>query len=408
MSSKLEKLRVLLLDDDQFILEFVTELLKDLGVDEVLVAQDGMAGLNVLSEQVSDIDLLICDIEMPEMDGIEFLRNIASQKYCGNIALFSGIDADLLRAAERFAKVSGLKVLGTLSKPVSLGALATILERVSHQEQQPVVTKRFVQSPNRESRFNLEDVRKAIAEETFDVFYQPKVTVPDGEIVGFESLARWIHSEYGFIPPDQFIPLIEQTPGLIDEFTGLILKKSVRQLSQWLDQGLDLKAAVNISMENLNRYDLPEIFSQTLQAFNVPTKKVMLEITESKLSRDYALSLDILTRLRIKGFGLSIDDFGTGYATMETLNNLPFTELKIDRMFVNGAVSDASARAIVESSVRLAKEFGLNVVAEGVETEEELELITELGCAEAQGYYFSKPVPAHEFVQLKNLHVSNQ
>ena len=195
---------------------------------------------------------------------------------------------------------------------------------------------------------------------------------------------------------------------MIDEFTQLILKKSVKQLAQWLDQGLDLKAAVNISMENLNRYDLPEIFAKTAQAFNVPLKKIMLEITESKLSKDYALSLDILTRFRIKGFGLSIDDFGTGYATMETLNNLPFTELKIDRMFVNGAVNDASARAIVESSVRLAKEFGLNIVAEGVETEEELELIGKLGCIEAQGYYFSKPVPADEFVQLKSLHVSNR
>jgi len=407
MSNRLGKIRVLLLDDDSFILDFVAELLKDLGVDEVLVAQDGMAGLSVISEQVSDIDLLICDIEMPEMDGIEFLRNIASQKYCGNIALFSGIDADLLRAAERFAKVSGLKVLGTLSKPVSLGALATILERVSYQEPQPVVTKRFVQSP-KECKFNLEDVRKAIAEETFDVFYQPKVTVPDGKIVGFESLARWIHPEYGFIPPDQFIPLIEQTPGMIDEFTLLILKKAVHQLAQWRNMGLDLKAAVNISMENLNRYDLPEIFAQIVQEANVPIKKVMLEITESKLGRDYALSLDILTRLRIKGFGLSIDDFGTGYATMETLNNLPFTELKIDRMFVSGTVSDVSARAIAESSVRLAKEFGLNVVAEGVETEDELSFIAELGCGEAQGFYFSKPLPAQEFVQLKNLHVSNQ
>ncbi|MCB1935686.1 MAG: EAL domain-containing response regulator [Nitrosomonas sp.] len=404
--SSLQKIRVLLLDDDQFILDFVSELLRDLGVDEVLVAQDGMAGLNVLSEQVADIDLLICDIEMPEMDGIEFLRNIASQNYCGNIALFSGIDADLLRAAERFAKVSGLRVLGTLSKPVSLGALATILERVSHPELLSAV-KKPIQPPD-DSKFNLEDVRKAIVDEAFEVYYQPKVTVSDGKIVGFESLARWIHPHYGFIPPDQFIPLIEQTPGLIDEFTQLILKKSVKQLAQWLDQGLDLKAAVNISMENLNRYDLPEIFAKTAQAFNVPLKKIMLEITESKLSKDYALSLDILTRFRIKGFGLSIDDFGTGYATMETLNNLPFTELKIDRMFVNGAVNDASARAIVESSVRLAKEFGLNIVAEGVETEEELELIGKLGCIEAQGYYFSKPVPADEFVQLKSLHVSNR
>ena len=391
-------MRVLLLDDDRFTLDFVNSLLRDLGVAEVLIAHNGVAGLSVLAEQVSDIDLLICDIEMPEMDGIEFLRHIANRDYNGNIVLFSGIDADLLRAAERFARVSGLNVLGKLTKPVTLGALADMLERAMDPEHMPVHKARVRQFGD--SRIITEDVGQALAEKAFKIYYQPKVKVSTLLVTGFESLVRWEHPQYGFVPPDEFIPIIEQVPGLMDEFTLLVLKTAVRQLSHWRQRGLDLKASVNISMENLNRPDLPEIFEQIVLAANVPVNKIILEVTELRFGRNFALCLDILTRLRIKGFGLSIDDFGTGYATMETLNNLPFTELKIDRMFVNSAINDNLARAILKTSIRLGRAFGLNVVAEGVETIEELELVTQMGCNEAQGYYFAKPVPHEVFVHL--------
>ncbi|MCB1984206.1 MAG: EAL domain-containing response regulator [Burkholderiales bacterium] len=392
-------MRVMLLDDDRFMLDFVSELLKELGVDEVLRVQDGKTGLEVLSEQVKEIDLLICDIEMPKMDGIEFLRHIANRKYCGNIVLFSGIDADLLKAAERFAKVSGLQVLGTLPKPVTLGALAAVMEKLA----QGVTVTHHNGTQSSKLRIDVNDIRNALLNDEFSVFYQPKVVVSDFRTNGFESLARWRHAQIGFIPPDEFIPVIEQTEGLMDEFTLIILRKSVHQLALWLDQGLDLKASVNISMENLNRHDLPEIFEEVVRTARVPRNRVVLEITEGKLGKDFALCLDILTRLRIKGFGLSIDDFGTGYATMETLNNLPFTELKIDRVFVNAAVSDPSSRAIVESSINLGKEFGLNIVAEGVENQTEWDLVAGLGCTEVQGYFISKPLPHEEFSQLNGL-----
>lgn len=394
-----KEMRVLLLDDDRFMLDFVSELLTELGVNEVLMARDGIAGLDVMSAQVKEIDLLICDIEMPGMDGIEFLRHIASRKYCGNIVLLSGIDTDLLKAAERFAKVSGLRVLGTLPKPITLGALASMMEKLA----QGVTMSEHEGERSNECPIGVDDVRKALLNDEFSVFYQPKVVVSDFRTTGFESLARWRHAQIGFIPPDEFIPIIEQAEGLMDEFTLMILKKSVRQLALWLDRGLDLKASVNISMENLNRHDLPEIFEEVVHTANVAKNRIVLEITEGKLGKDFALCLDILTRLRIKGFGLSIDDFGTGYATMETLNNLPFTELKIDRIFVNAAVSDPSSRAIVESSINLGKEFGLNIVAEGVENQTEWDLVAGLGCTEVQGYFISKPLPHDEFSQLNGL-----
>jgi len=389
---KEKNIRVLVLDDDKFMLEFVSHLLRELGVSEVFVAEDGKAGLFVLSAQVAVVDLLICDIEMPGMDGIEFLRNIADQKYGGKIVLFSGIDADLLRATERLAIVRGLNVIGTLAKPVTVGSLATILEQLALPIRKNVDPSRIRQI------FDVEEIKQALIADHIDIFYQPKIAVSSGRVTSVECLARWRHVQYGYVSPDNFISIIEQS-GLINDFTRSILKKSAQQLDLWLQQGLDLKISVNVSMENLDRFNLPEIYEEAVHDCNVPIDRVILEITESKLGENFSQSLDILTRIRLKGFGLSFDDFGTGYATMETLKYMPFTELKVDRIFAHGAAEDPATRAILESSIKLGKVFGLNVVVEGIETQADCELVAELGCDEIQGYFIAKPMLPNEFIQ---------
>ncbi len=378
-----KQIRVLVLDDDKFMLEFVSHLLRELGVNEVLVAEDGKAGLFVLSAQVTAVDLLICDIEMPGMDGIEFLRNIADQSYSGKIVLFSGVDPDLLKATERLANVRGLNVIGTLAKPVTVGSLATILEQLAS----PV--RRNIDPARMRQILNVEEIKQALLADHFDLFYQPKVAVSSGHVTSVECLARWRHAHYGYVSPDSFIPVIEQC-GLINEFTRRILTKSAQQLDVWLQQGLDLKISVNVSMENLDRFNLPEIYEKAVGDCNVPIDRVTLEITESKLGKDFAQTLDILTRIRLKGFGLSIDDFGTGYSSMETLKHMPFTELKVDRIFAHGAAEDLATRAMLESSIKLGRVFGLNVVVEGIEIKADYELATALGCDEIQGYLIMK------------------
>jgi len=385
-------IRVLVVDDDKFMLEFISLLLRELGVSEVLVAEDGKAGLYVLSTQVTPVDLMICDIEMPGMDGVEFLRNIADQKYSGKIVLFSGVDSDLLKATERLAIVRGLQVIGTLAKPVMVGALAAILEKLAMPVLKTVDPSSFKQI------FNAEEVRQALIDDHIDIFFQPKIAASNRRVTSVECLARWRHAQFGYVTPDNFISIIEQN-GLINDFTRNILKKSTQQLDVWLQQGLDLKISVNVSMENLDRFNLPEIYQEAVQESNVPTDRVILEITEGKLGKDFAQSLDILTRIRLKGFGLSIDDFGTGYASMETLKYMPFTELKIDRIFAHGAAEDSSTRVILESSIKLGKAFGLNVVVEGIENQADCELVAELGCDEIQGYFIAKPMLADEFTR---------
>ncbi|SFD85211.1 EAL domain-containing protein [Nitrosomonas sp. Nm166] len=389
---KKKNIRVLVLDDDKFMLEFVTHLFRELGVSEVLVAEDGKAGLFVLSAQIDDVDLLICDIEMPGMDGIEFLRNIADQKYNGKIVLFSGVDADLLKAIERLAVVRGLNVIGTLAKPVMIGSLAAILEKLS------LPIHKTVDSSAIRQIFDVEEIQQALIADQITIFFQPKISAASRRVTSVECLARWHHTRYGYVSPDNFISIIEQN-GLINDFTRNILKKSVQQLDLWLQQGLDLKISVNVSMENLDRLNLPEIYQEAVQNSNVPIDRVILEITEGNLGKDFAQSLDILTRIRLKGFGLSIDDFGTGYASMETLKYMPCTELKIDRIFAHNATEDLATRVILESSIKLGKAFGLNVVVEGIETQADCELVAELGCDEIQGYFIAKPMLANEFTR---------
>ncbi|MCE7914824.1 MAG: EAL domain-containing protein [Nitrosomonas sp. PRO4] len=389
---KKKNIRVLLLDDDKFMLEFVSHLLRELGVDEIFVAEDGKAGLFVLSTQIEAVDLLICDIEMPGMDGIEFLRHIADQRYSGKIVLFSGVDADLLKAVERLAIVRGLTVIGTLLKPVTMGALAEILEKLD------LPVYRSANFFKLRQVFDAEDIKHALLTDQFTVFFQPKISAVSRRVTSVECLARWRHGKYGYISPDNFISIIEHND-LINDFTRSILKKSVQQLDLWLQQGLDLKISVNVSMENLDRFNLPEIYQEAVQNSNVPINRVILEITEGKLGKDFAQSLDILTRIRLKGFGLSIDDFGTGYASMETLKYMPFTELKIDRIFAHNATQDPATRVILESCIKLGKAFGLNVVVEGIETEADCELVAQLGCDEIQGYFIAQPMLAEEFTR---------
>lgn len=387
-----KQMRILVLDDDSFMLEFITHLLKELGVSEVLVAENGRSGLYVLAGQVADIDLLICDIEMPGMDGIEFLRNIADQNYRGKIALFSGVDVDLLKAAERLAVARGLNIIGTLSKPVTMGAIAAMLEQISLSASQISDSGKTLQV------LDVADIEHALASDHIGIYYQPKVSAVTGHVMGVECLARWRHAQYGHVLPDNFIPLIEQT-GLINDFTRHVLRKSAEQLHVWLQQSLDLRISVNVSVGNLDRFNLPELYEETIKKCGVPVERVTLEITESKLGKDFAQTLDILTRIRLKGFGLAIDDFGTGYSSMETLKHMPFTELKVDRLFAHGASNDLATRAILESSIKLGRSLNLNVVVEGIETEADYRLATELGCDEIQGYFIAKPMPADEFIE---------
>jgi len=248
----------------------------------------------------------------------------------------------------------------------------------------------------------LGELRKAIERGELSVFYQPQADPRTSRIEGVEALVRWRHPQRGLLSPDTFIAIAEQY-GLMDELTVAVFRKALGYIGEWKRQGHALKVAmsVNITMSNLDQLNLPEVLEVVAREAGVEMSQVTLELTESGLINDLARSLEIITRLRLKGFGLSIDDFGTGYSSMEKLKQLPFTELKIDRAFVFGAARDDAARAILESSVRLGRALNMKIVAEGVETQEDWDLVVNVGCDEVQGFFAAKPMPADEFIRWK-------
>lgn len=384
-------MHVVVLEDDRIDMEIVCTSLRKFGINRISTCTDGNQALAVV--RTYEPDIIICDLNMPGMDGISFLRFAAEHNFSGGVIILSSVDRSVMKAAENLVKAYGLHLLASLRKPLNEEEM---LEALAKQTPSNVEHHRM----SKVAVLSLQELQKGFADDCVEVFYQPKISIATKRVIGAECLARWRHPVRGLLGPAAFISVIE-THGLIDIMTKIILEKSAAQLRKWYNQGHQLKLAVNVSMDNLNQLNLPEEFESIVQAVGVRPSQFILELTETRLMENLTVSLEILTRLRLKGFGLSIDDFGTGFSTMENLKQLPFTELKVDRAFVNGAVQDEAARAILSSSIQLGKIFHLNLVAEGVETQQDWDLIADSGCDEVQGYFIAQPMPADQFIEWK-------
>jgi EAL domain-containing protein (putative c-di-GMP-specific phosphodiesterase class I) len=231
---------------------------------------------------------------------------------------------------------------------------------------------------------------RALQENRLHMVYQPKVSLRDGALVRVEALVRWDDPELGPIEPSRFVPLAE-VHGLIDDLTQWGLRTILRQWLDWRDDALDTCIAFNISALSLQHLDFPDLVERMCRALEVPTDRLVLELTEGA-TQPLVKLMDTLTRFRIKGIGLAIDDFGTGYSSLMQLRQLPFTEVKIDRAFVADLGKSRDCRLIIQAIVELARGLGLSTTAEGVETMEQLRAVRELGCDVAQGYLISFPL----------------
>jgi diguanylate cyclase (GGDEF)-like protein len=239
----------------------------------------------------------------------------------------------------------------------------------------------------------LQDLRRALANNELELHYQPKIHAPSGQITGAEALMRWKHPQRGMVGPYIFIPLAERY-GLINALGNWLIEDVCRQIRAWRDQGLRMRVAINLSVHQLRQADLVERIVDALQRNRIEPSLLTCEITESAAMEDTRVTLQVIERLSAAGVHLSIDDFGTGYSSLSYLRQLAAEELKIDRSFVCDLETSADARAIVDAVVKLAHALGLKVVAEGVETEQQQEILRRLGCNELQGYLFAKPMPA--------------
>jgi diguanylate cyclase (GGDEF)-like protein len=237
------------------------------------------------------------------------------------------------------------------------------------------------------------ELRYAIEHDELALFYQPKIHMQTRRVIGVEALLRWRHPHRGIIPPDEFIPLAERS-GLIRPLTAWVLSTALDQARAWEHDGLQLSVAVNLSARNLSDTQLPDHLTDLLRRTGAPAGRLELEITESSIMADPARALDVLTRLHRMGIPLAIDDFGTGYSSLGYLKRLPVSAVKVDKSFVKNMETDDNDAVIVRSTVELAHNLGLQVIAEGVETSYLWDRLAALGCDAAQGYYMSQPMPA--------------
>ena len=336
-------------------------------------------------------DVLVLDLMMPGTDGIELLRHIAAKDVTANIILISGVDRRILQSAHDLANELGLNVLGVLSKPFRIGSFLSLLSA------QPVPVTPL--PPRVRTIISDQDIKHATANKEWVVHYQPQVDFATKTIIAIEALVRWQHPEFGLIYPDSFIGQVE-TSGLIDELTSAVFEIALADLARWRSGGHRLNLAVNVSARTLVDLSWPDrLLKQVLDAGIAP-ECLILEVTESGLMQDFSTSLDILTRLRMKGFLLSIDDYGTGYSSMQQIMRVPANELKIDKSFVMNMRDHDNAQIIVDHTIQMAHKLRLKVVAEGVETTEAWGSLARAGCDIAQGYAISRPIPADKLTEF--------
>lgn len=392
MNKREDELVIMVVEDHAFQRKTLLHQIRSLGYQQLLEAQDGLSALALC--QHHQVDILICDLRMPGMDGMALLRRLSLGGFKGGIILSSALEDDVVAAVLRMSAAYGLQVLGRLEKPSSPQQIRQLIDTWS-PGQEP-------QHGEEGHGIDVTELQLALERDQILPWYQPKVSFVTGQWVGMEALARWQHPEYGMISPARFIPLAENN-GLIDQLTEVIISKSLRDGYLWEETGLSLNLSMNLSTTSLIEGDLCHSLINQCQRWSINPELITLEVTESSFVQDLGKSLEVLTRLRMHGFGLSIDDFGTGYSSMQQLALLPFTELKLDRSFVDRCYADPSRLAIIESSIELARKLGLKSVAEGVEDEQTWRQLAALGCDVCQGFFSARPMPRHE---LKNWHAA--
>ncbi len=386
-------LRFLVVEDHEFQRRLLLTMLAGLGAVHLAVAGDGHAALQVIREPDAAIDIIISDLDMPGMDGMEFMRHLGEAGLPVSVILASALDSALLASVETMTMAYGLRILGVIQKPITPPKLEALIQR--HRKALPSPAPVKPDGPS----FVLEEIVEGLQNNQFEPFFQPKVELANGRVKGAEALARWRHPRLGIVGPYAFIDLLE-AEGLIDELTWIMLKKSAAFCSLWRrESGLEVTVSVNLSIKSLVDVQLAERVTDIVRQENLEPRSMVLEVTESATTTDIGKVLENLSRLRMKGFGLSIDDYGTGYSSMQQLTRIPFTELKLDQSFVANAVRQHSARVILESSLDMARRLNIVSVAEGVETAEDWHLLRDLGYQLAQGYYIAKPLDADSFLE---------
>jgi EAL domain-containing protein (putative c-di-GMP-specific phosphodiesterase class I)/FixJ family two-component response regulator len=358
--------KILVIDDEKEVGRFICDVTEGMALSCVATTDQA----TFFEQLTPSTTLILLDLVMPDTDGVEILRKLANQHCKVGIVLMSGIGRRVIESAEKFATSLGLNIVGSLHKPFRIGDLEEVVNRQIATLVHPAAR------PKPQLILSDDELIEAIEQNHFVVHYQPQIEIATSKLVGVEALVRLLHPTRGLIFPDLFID------------------RSLEELHHAVAADGTLPTlSINISVHSLYDVSFTDKFVAHLVKHNFPPQGIVLEITESGLIREMPSALDVLTRLRMKQVRLSIDDFGTGYAMMQQLRLVPATEIKIDRSFVLNMHRNNSDRVMVQKTIEIGHELGMRVIAEGVETLEQLEFLRSAGCDIAQGYYFSRPIP---------------
>ena len=374
--------RLLIIDGDAGTAAVLAAVARETGFEPTHVSAFQKIAANDDLEQFA---VVIFDLEQDGLDGIQILRLLGARHCASAVLIVSGLDRRVLDAAHRFAVAQGVQVIGALAKPLAEDELRVLL-----RDFRPTAG---LAHPTRPAPVTMHELQRGLDQGEVEVHFQPKVSVGTLEFSGVEALVRWEPAARGNVPPHTFIGLAERA-GVIGQLTRTVMGRAFAQTAAWRAAGIELRTAINISPHSLNELELPDILCELAKEHGLHPSSIVVEITEGWREHEEICALDVLTRLRLKGFGLSIDDFGTGYSSMLQLKRLPFNELKLSSSLIHGAAADREARVILESSVSLGRQLGLHLVAEGIERQEDWDLVTELGIDEAQGYFLARPMRA--------------
>ena len=381
--------KVFVVDDSQVQCQYAADLCSSVFDNvHISMAYNGRQALDQL--QQAPADLVLIDLEMPVMDGIELISEISQRNLASAVIIMSAKDTKLISSVGVMAEAGGLHVLGCYQKPITEHVL---LEAVSKYRAQAAPTRQVV---NNSLPISGQDICQGMVDQQFSLHYQPKLTTRGIILKGAEALARWNHPEIGFISPVSFIEAAEQF-NQITPLTMYLFHQALQQKAYWKQRGLSFNLAFNLSPMVLLEDNLIDLIEEALKQHSIAPDELTLEVTENVMLGNVAKCLQTLTRLRLKGFGIALDDYGTGFANAEQLMRLPATELKIDRSLVNEVSRKPQQEKILASTVKLANDLSLDIVAEGVEQLEDFITLTQYDVPQVQGYYFSRPLAADTF-----------
>jgi EAL domain-containing protein (putative c-di-GMP-specific phosphodiesterase class I)/CheY-like chemotaxis protein len=384
------QLHFLVAEGDQVQRHALADILVHVGVGRITQAPDGHTALRHFSAGITPaVDIAIIDLALPGMDALELIRRLGESQCRAGVIVVGAQTNAVLFSVETMADAYGVNVLGAIGKPVIGSRLVALINNYMQPGE-----ARGAHTPA--LKLSFAEVGQGLQAREFDPFFQPKIELETGQVKGLEMFARWRHPLHGVLGPASFMQALEDNRR-VDFLDWTMIEKSVAACRTLHDQGVPISVSINVDQGTLAHPQFMEQISACIERHRIMADYITFEMTESSVLTTDPHFLERLLRLRMKGFGLAIDDYGTGRSNLQLLARIPFSELKIDRSFVDGASKRAAIGTVLRSCLGLARSLDRRSVAVGVETKQDWDFLQSLGCTYAQGYYIAKPMPVEDF-----------